>query len=124
MKLGRITINNVQYPACLSTRVIIAIKNKTEKNFEEGINEILNGSNFENLFWLMSQMLDAGKRYSKLIGVESPEPPEEDGLLDLLGVDDYGKLLDTVTAAVIDTAEPEVAVESDEKNAKTTKKKA
>ena len=124
MKLGYITINNVKYPACLSTRVIIAIKNKTGQDFETGINAILNGSDFENLFWLMAQMFDAGKRYCRLVGVDSPEPLEEDELLDLLGVDDYSKLLDTVTAAVVETAEPEVVLEDNSKNVKTTKKKA
>ena len=124
MKIGYIKINGRKYPACLSSRVIMNIKEYTGKNFTDGINEILKADNFEGLFWLMSQMLDAGMRYSRLIGDEVTEPPKEEDLLDLIGIDDYGKLTDTVTAVVVDTAEPEVVLEGDEKNAKTTKPKA
>lgn len=124
MRVGQININGTKYPACLSTRVIMNIKEKTGKDFEAGINEILNAGNFEGLFWLMSQMLTAGARYNRLVGLEALEPPAEEDLLDLIGVDDYDKLTDTVLNAVVETSEPEVVLEDDGKNAKTTKPKA
>ena len=72
------------------------------------------------MFWLMAEMLKAGKRYMELIGEETPTPPSEDDLLDLIGVNEYADLVKVITDTATETGTPEITLEDDSKNAETT----
>lgn len=121
MTVGRITVCGQEYPACLSSRVIINIKKRSgEADFIKGINAILGDGDVEGMFWLLAEMLTAGKRYMKLIGEDTPEPPCEDDLLDLIGINEYGALVKVITDTATETGTPEITLEGDSKNLETT----
>lgn len=120
MRMGKIKVLGKEYKACLSTRIIINIKEKTGKEFESGINELLGKGDMAGLFWLMAEMLKAGKKYADLIGEEAPEPPCYDDLIDLVGLDEYQGLVQTIIDTATDTGTPDVIVEPDPKNPETT----
>lgn len=120
MRMGRIKVCGVEYPACLSTRVILNIKDRTGKEFDTGINELLGNGDLGGLFWLMAQMLKAGKKYMELTGETTPEPPSEEDLVDLVGIDEYAGLVKVITDTASGTGTPDVILEDDGKNLKTT----
>lgn len=121
MRQGRINIAGVDYPACISTRVIINAKERTGKEYPESIVELVDNNNLEGQFWVLAQMLMAGKRYLERIGETSPEPPTEDELLDLIGLDDFKALANTIIEIATDTATPDVIVDSKNRETTTTK---
>ena len=116
MREGKVKLFGKEYPACLSTRLMVKIQEKTEKSFAQGINELLSTANIDGMFWLLSEMLIAGKKYHDLIGENTPEPPSRDELLDLIGFDDYKALSEAIYEAATNTAEADVDVEADGKN--------
>jgi len=118
--MGKIRVLGKDYKACLSTRIIIHIKEKTGKDFEQGINELLGQGDMDGLFWLLAEMLKAGKRYADLTGEDAPEPPCYDDLIDLIGLDEYSGLVKTIVDTATDTGTPDVVVETDPKNQQTT----
>lgn len=120
MRMGKIKVLGQEYKACLSTRIILHIEEKTGKGFEAGINELLGKGDMAGLFWLMAEMLKAGKTYADLTGEPAPEPPCYDDLIDLVGVDEYQGLVQTIIDTATDTGTPDVVVEGDSKNPETT----
>lgn len=116
MREGTVKLFGKEYPACLSTRVMIKIGEKTGKGFAEGIDDLLSVQNVDGMFWLLSEMLAAGKKYHDLLGEATPEPPNQDTLMDLIGMDDYGVLAEAIYDAAMTTATADVDIETDEKN--------
>lgn len=116
MREGKVRLFGKEYPACLSTRLMVKIAEKTDKPFAEGIDELLSTNNIDGMFWLLAEMLEAGKKYHDLIGEQTPEPPSKDALLDLIGLDDYTALSEAIYDAAMTTAAADVDVETDEKN--------
>lgn len=116
MKEGRINILGKEYPACLSTRMMIKVTEKTGKPFQEGIAELLDTNNIDGMFWVLSEMLEAGKRYHDLIGDKTPQPPTLDTLLDSVGLDSFNDLSDAIFKAAVSTSTADVEIEADEKN--------
>lgn len=116
MTVAKIKLLGKEYPACLSTEVMINIQDKTEKAFTEGINELLSMDNIDGMFWLLAEMLEAGKKYYDLIGKDAPEPPNREALKALTGFDDYQALVDSIYSAATTTTAADVDVETDEKN--------
>lgn len=116
MREGKVRLFGKDYPACLSTRLLVKIQEKTGKSFAEGINELLSTNNIDGMFWLLSEMLEAGKKYHDLVGDQTAEPPTREELLDLVGFDDYSALAEAIYGAATTTATADVDVESDEKN--------
>lgn len=108
MRTGEIEIGGVQYPLCFSLRVAQccaerygamdavagAIAGAAESGDTMGV--------LTECLWLLGEMLAAGRRYSALTGVETPEPPAGDALFDLWGLDDIsmlrGKVFGTLAA--------------------------
>lgn len=116
MREGKVKLFGKEYPACLSTRLMVKISEKTGKPFAQGINDLLSTDNIEGMFWLLAGMLEAGKKYHDLIGESTPEPPSEDTLMDMIGMDDYSVLAEAIYDAAMTTAAADVDVETDEKN--------
>lgn len=121
MRMGKIKVGGKDYNACISTRVIIEIEERTGKTFDAGMSELLGNGNTADVFWVMAEMLKAGKRYADLIGEKAPEPLGYDELIDFVGPDEYGGLVQTILDTATGTSSPDVTVEDDSKNAETTK---
>lgn len=114
---AKIRVFEKDYPACISTRLMVKVQQKTGKSFSEGLNDLLSGDNVEGMFWMLREMLIAGKQYRALLGEESPEVPTEDYMLDMLGLDDYRALAESIYNVALNTSKADVDIEdADEKN--------
>lgn len=58
--------------------------------------------------WLIQALLDGGYRYAKIQGLECPEPPTEDELLDGYDLTDLSSLQTLALKAMTDTSKPDV----------------
>lgn len=108
MREGKVKILGKEYPACLSTRTMMNITSKTGKPFAAGINELLSSDDIEGMFWLLGEMLKAGKKYHDLIGDNTPDPPSADDLMDTIGFSEYNELARAIYQAATDSSEAEV----------------
>lgn len=94
MRTAMITLDGKAYPLCFSTRVVRSCHERY--GGIDQIGQALSGSDLmevlDETLWLLSAMLDAGYRHAKLNGEESPEPPDQDTLYDLCGMDDLADL--------------------------------
>lgn len=126
MRTGIITINNKKYVMCFSARVM---RDCIERygNIEKIDEALSGGSEIDTLnecFWLMSKMLEAGYKYSEIEGLDSPVPPSEDELLDILDIDSMTNMRDSIKMTIANGSEREVATaETKGKNRKTTQGK-
>lgn len=121
MKESSINILGVSRPLCFSTRVMCAC---TERYGDlNGLFGVINGDNVGHklnaITWLLAQMMDAGTRYKRLLGEESPAPVSQDDLLDLYSVNDLGELIQAVQNAMQSDQKRDVEAEPP-KNGETT----
>ena len=117
MRVGKVTINNQEFPVVFSTAVAIAVGERTGKTAGEGLGEILAGGKLSDLFWLLSRMIKAGAAYKEINGEPHPEPLSYETLTDLVGIDDYKTVFADMTEAATGGIRPEVIVEGESKNA-------
>lgn len=107
MRTASIDLFGVTYTLCYSARVVAAMEARCG-TAQEGINKIAKG-NMTETFWLLSQMLEAGEAYDKMMDKEPPKPPTHDHLLTVLGREDfdnvYGAVADALTAGNKPTVE-------------------
>lgn len=105
---------------CYSLRVTKAV---TERFGTGGIREKLKESStaetLDAVIWMLTLMMQAGKKYADKNGISCPDAPTEDDMLDEYGLDDleelYGTFSDTMAAG------SEQSVEAEPKNAETTR---
>ena len=94
MRTAMITLDGKAYPLCFSTRVVRSCHERY--GGIDQIGQALSGNDLmevlDETLWLLSAMLDAGYRHAKLNGEESPEPPDQETLYDLCGMDDLAGL--------------------------------
>ena len=102
-----IVIGKHTYKACFSTRVLLALEARGGDS-EKELQRILNDKSVADMFWLLHQMLDAGRRYSIIEGVEPPPEISYDDLLDLVGMDDYGAMFAQMASTIADDKTPTV----------------
>ena len=76
------------------------------------------GAALENSLWLLSEMLDAGRRYARRAWEREEEAVSYDDLLDLYGLDDVDTLGQALKETVISGSKREVVTEA--KNADAT----
>lgn len=117
MRVGKVKINNQEYPVVFSTAVAIAVEDKTGKSAGAGLGEILAGGKLSDLFWLLAQMIKAGATYKGINGEPHPEPLSYETLTALVGLDDYKTVFADMTEVATDGVRPEVIVEGESKNA-------
>lgn len=104
MRTAKITIDGVEHTLCFSGRAMRAC---TERYGDiSKINEALNVKSekdqvkaMDEAVWLLAIMMDAGARYEKLQGRETPAPLSYDDLYDLVDVPD----LSSMRSKVIET---------------------
>lgn len=106
-----ITIGKRTYKACFSTRVLMALEARGG-DAEKELQRILDERKVADMFWLLHQMLDAGRRYSIIEGEEPPPELSHENLLDLVGMDDYGSMFAQMAATIADDKTPTVVADS------------
>ena len=107
---------------CYSLRVTKAV---TERFGSGGIREKLKESStaetLDAVIWMLTLMMQAGKKYADMNDIPCPPAPSEDDMLDQYGLDDleelYGTFSDTMAAG------SEQSIEAESKNAETTRDK-
>lgn len=94
MRTASVTLNGREYTLCFSTRVVRSCCERY--GGVEGIGDALGGKDtrkvLDETLWLLAAMLDAGARYIRLNGGEPPQPPDQETLYDLCGMDDLAGL--------------------------------
>lgn len=118
MRTGKITIQEKEYILCFSTRVLMRLEERGG-NADAELKRIMEGGKISDLFWLLAQMVDAGDRYARLEGLDNPGTLSLDDMADLIGVDDYPKMLGALTDTMQKGNTPTIQTKA-EKNAKTT----
>lgn len=105
MKLGKAVIDGKEYPLVFSTRVLVNLKERTGKDFGAFLND---ASDIEQVMRLLADLIAAGCKYSKDHGMDAPEPLGYDTLLDVIAVDDFGKIFKSLEDLSHDKADIEV----------------
>lgn len=120
MKTGKIEILGREHTLCFSTRVTSRCIEKYGSI--DAMFDALGGDNLgkalEQSLWLLSEMLDAGRRYARRAWEREEEAVSYDDLLDLYGLDDVGTLGQALKETVISGSKREVVTET--KNAEAT----
>lgn len=120
MRTGKITVNGKEYLLCFSAKVILSCSNRYGN--VDGIWKALSDESeakvLKEIFWLLSEMMDAGAAYAKLTGVENPKPLTEEELLVLVDLSDFANLKAKIFETVSNGNERTVETETDGSNAK------
>ena len=98
---------------CYSLRVTKAV---TERYGTGGIREKLKSAGttetLDAVIWMLTLMMQAGKKYADKNGIPCPPAPSEDEMLDEYGLDDLAELYGTFTATMDAGGQQEVEAES------------
>lgn len=124
MRTGKIEINGKEYLLCFSTRVVRACSERYGgvENIDKALMQGTEANMMDESFWLLATMMDAGARYAKLNGIETPPPLSYDDLYDLCGVDDLMGMKTKIFETVASGSEREIDTEPEnEKNGETTR---
>ena len=108
---------------CYSLRVTKAV---TERFGTGGIREKLKESSTSEtlnaVIWMLTLMMEAGKKYADKNGIPCPPSPSEDDMLDIYGMDDLEELYGAFTETM--AAGQQQGVEAEAKNAGAGQKEA
>ena len=114
MKTGKIEILGKEQTLCFSTRVTshcIEKYGSIDAMFDALGGDDL-GKALEQSLWLLSEMLDAGRRYAKFAWDREEKAISLDDLLDLYGLDDLTALCLALRETVINGSQREVVTEA------------
>lgn len=98
MRTSKINLLGAEYTLCFSAGVMIACDEKyggVDKAMQE-----MGAGKFEPAFWLLYQMMLAGKAYCEINHIESPELKPYDYLLNMVGVDELTNIHKSITETV------------------------
>ena len=124
MRVSKIKINNKEYPACFSTRVAFACEERSGSVAKEldKVSKESQAGKLKELFWLIYELLKAGKKYSELEGIETEPLISYEDMLDSVGVSDYKYLVSSVTETVAEGNKRKTEI-APPKNKETTQEK-
>ena len=120
MNYAKIDINGKTYPLALTARVIDNLQAINGDEWNNELDRILNSNRMRDMFWLLAQMMDAGRRSCKYEGIETPMPPDVEELLDTVHLNRMTEMAESIKLAVSMSASPDVTLEDDGKNLKAT----
>ena len=105
MKLIKVPIGNHTYYARFSTRILVALEERNQEHGGSGdaqaeLNTIMASGKMSALFWLLAQMLEAGRRAAELEGMTPPPAITYEELLDKTGLEDYDQMFTLVSQAI------------------------
>lgn len=108
MRIHPVNLNGKTYLVTFSARVMLALEERGDDAGAE-LDRILTEGKLSDMFWLLSQMLDAGRRYamSEELG-DIPDPISLDQLLDTTDLADYQSLSAQVTQVIKADSTPSV----------------
>ena len=125
MRVAKIELLGKEYPLCFSTRAVKACAEKF--GVLENIGNALGGGNeaemLDNVFWLLSVLIDAGVRYERLMSGAEIDPLTADELMDICDLSDLEKLKDKIFEAMNAGTERAVEVETEKSPKGKTKTK-
>lgn len=102
MRTTAVTLGGQEYLLCFSVRVSRACSERFGS--VENIAAALSGKGetavIDETIWLFSQLADAGYRYAKNNGLDTPAPLSEDDILDNFDVSELTELVGKVKAAI------------------------
>lgn len=107
MIVKQIVVGGKSYPVCFSARVLLALEVRGGDADQE-LSRILTSRKLEDMFWLLHQMVDAGRRWADLEGEDHPGPLSLDALVDSMAVDELGSLFSAVTGTIAEDSKPTV----------------
>lgn len=118
MRTAEVNLMGKTYTLCYSARVAASVEERSGTVKAEM--EKLSEGSLGETFWLLSQLLDAGERYERLMGNEPEPPPSYDDIVDSVGSDEFNEIYAAVARALTagSTAKVEVK-ESKKRNAAT-----
>lgn len=110
MRTAKLTLNGQEHLLCFSARLV---RSCTERYGDvSNINEALSGDpmrSFDEALWLLAEMMAAGDRYAKMMGLDNPPPLAADDLLDVCDLNDFAglreKIAETITSGQRTTVE-------------------
>lgn len=122
MRIGKITLNEKEYLLCFS---LYAVKECTERyggmdNLFPAINGKDDVKNMEEAVWLLSLMMECGKRYAAVEGLEATEPLSEADIFAVADIMDFAKIKHSIVSTI--SAGGEREIQTEEKKGKKPKK--
>lgn len=116
MKLIEVPIGGQRYYARFSTRILVALEERSAANGgsgdpQEELNSIMASGKMSALFWLLAQMLEAGRKAAEMEGLTPPPAITYDELLDKTGLEDYDQMFTLVSQAIYTDSKTTVQTE-------------
>ncbi len=96
MRTTKIELNGTTYSLCLSTRVMMSLEDRAG-SFSDFMGNL---GRIDNKIFLLSELLRAGYLTDKAAGLNPPEPPDQEALLDSTSFDDYEAINQAISAAI------------------------
>lgn len=106
MRTAKVKIKDKVYLTCFSTRVAVRCEERAG-SIDTELSKISDGS-LSEIFWLLSELLQAGAKYAAENGIEQDTPPTYDELLDSVGIDDYSTIFTAIKDTVSNGTEREI----------------
>lgn len=105
MRLIEVPIGSQTYYARFSTRILVSLEERNQEHGGSGdaqaeLNAIMASGKMSALFWLLAQMLEAGRRAAELEGMTPPPAITYEELLDKTGLEDYDQMFTLVSQAI------------------------
>lgn len=103
MRTTKLNLGGTEYTLCFSARVV---RDCTERygDVNKVFDAMSEGEQYQQLdevFWLLSRLMDAGARYDRRMGLNPPAPLTLDDLYDTLDINDLTGLQTAVVNSVI-----------------------
>ena len=113
MKQTRVKIDGAEYPLCYSIRVVRAAVERFG-SLEAMGKAAFAGEGAESVdarLWLLAQEMDAGARYAKRCGLDSPAPLTEEEILDSVPGMQIAELLNAAVSAMVESSATSIDAE-------------
>ena len=113
MKLVEVPIGNQVYYARFSLRVMTALEDRSlirggSGDSQAELDDILASNRPSGIFWLLAQMLEAGRKAAELDGLNAPPQLSYEELLDRVGLEDFDDMFTLVSKALYADSNPTV----------------
>lgn len=98
MRTTKIKLLGNEYTLCCSTRFVVQME-ETHGTFQDFLNKLVEGKAADKLDAL-EEMLRAGFIYDTREGMNPPEPPSREDILDGTALDDFAEINNAVFGAI------------------------
>lgn len=118
MRTTKVKLLGKEYTLCCSTRFVME-KEEEYGTFQEYLNTLVKNRTVEKVEAL-EQMLRAGFIYDTREGLNPPEPPSREDILDGTALDDFEEINNAVFGAIAGGTERKVEAKSSKKDSGAT----